>query len=195
MKRIARIIVNLLGYDAGWAACVIAAANGLWWLALPAVALLVALHAGLAPRPWREVLSVLAVAAIGACADSVLALLGLISLNGHPGLSLPFVLWIAALWANFAPLLTVILTWFRTRLVLAALLGAASAPLAYFGAFKLGAIEIIEPAWWLYGAVSVEYAILLPLMLVISTKIVEPRAQPLGVSGTGSTEQADRPAS
>ncbi|MCA9280416.1 MAG: DUF2878 domain-containing protein [Phycisphaeraceae bacterium] len=186
--RAARLIWSLLGYDAGWIACVLAASSGRWWLSLPAVLFIVVIHIAMAPRPKREVLSILVVTAIGACADSALAAMSLISLNAHPGLSLPFVLWIAALWANFAPLLTTLLAWFRRHLVLAALLGAASAPVAYFGASKFGAIEITQPESVVYGAVALEYAILLPLSLVISARITAPQERPREASGTSHTE-------
>ena len=186
--RAVRLIWSMLGYDAGWIACVLAASSGRWWLSLPAVLVIVVIHIALAPRPKREVLSILVVTAIGACADSALAAMSLISLNAHPGLSLPFVLWIAALWANFAPLLTTLLAWFRRHLVLATLLGATSAPVAYFGASKLGAIEIAQPQSILYAAVAVEYAILLPLLLLISGRITAPQERPREASGTSHTE-------
>lgn len=154
--------LNLVGFYAGWFACVVGAAHG--WLALGplVVAALVALHVVLSPHPRREVYLVLAAGLLGWSIDTLSASLGIYSFGDKsfaPWLCPP---WMVALWMIFATTLNNSLAWLAPRRALAALLGGAAGPLSYYYGAKLGAIELSAPAGLSLVALAVVWAAALP---------------------------------
>jgi len=71
--------------------------------------------------------------------------------------------WMAMLWASFATTLRHGLGWMRGRWTLAAALGAASGPLAFWAGERLGALELGGTPALL--ALAVEWGAALPLLL------------------------------
>ena len=158
-----RKLLNFLGFQAGWLACVLGAADGRPWLGPLAVLLIVGLQWALV---WRRpaLLALFAgAAALGYAADSLLALTGLLEFPPQAMLGGPSPLWMAALWANFASTFEESLAWMQGRPVAAALLGAVGGPLAYWGGQQLGAIRISGAPG--LAAVAAEWAIATPLLL------------------------------
>ena len=48
-------LINLIGFNAGWFACVLSAAGGVPWAGLIGIAALVGLHLRMMPHPRREI--------------------------------------------------------------------------------------------------------------------------------------------
>jgi hypothetical protein len=164
------VFLNVAAFQAGWLACVLAAAHGWPWAGVAVATVIVALHAAFAARPEQE-LKLAAVAVLaGAFFDSALAALGWIRFA--PEAAAPYLApwWILALWALLGTTLNVSLGWLRSRPVLAALLGAASAPFAYWAGERLGAVELRQPALAL-GALALGWAALLPGLLAAARRL------------------------
>ena len=68
--------INLVAFQAGWFACILAAANGMPWIAAGASLAVVLLHLALARDARPELKLALAAALIGAIFENALALAG-----------------------------------------------------------------------------------------------------------------------
>ena len=168
------IIINFVLFQIGWFACVLGAAKQMPWLGVIVVAAIIFWHLSQA-KPAKPELILLAIAlVIGGAFDQVLLSSHLINYQAHGWefLNNPSALtpsWILALWAEFVTILNVSLRWMRNKPLVAILFGAIGGPLAYMGAEKLGAVTLNNlPAT--YIALSVGWAILTPLFLVLAQK-------------------------
>lgn len=163
-------LANFILFQAGWFACVLAAADGRIWLAPFAVLLVVALHLFFISRPTdrrRELGFILLVGLFGMLADSGLRKLGAThyptsNAGWPPGLA---PVWVGALWSLFATLPCHSLGWLRGRPLLTAVLGAVGGPLSYLAGTRLGATGLGDHSLLTFGALGIEYALLTPLLL------------------------------
>lgn len=165
-----RVAYNVAASQAGWFACVIGAANGMPWIGLFAVVLIVAIHLRLARRVGPELRLILSAVVIGLVADSLLVLAGLVrypSGNWIEGLA-PY--WILAMWGLFATTLNVSMKWLRNRELLAVLFGAVGGPLAYLAGEKLGAITFVQPPYALV-ALALIWAFAMPLLVRLAVRM------------------------
>ncbi|HSS62868.1 MAG TPA: DUF2878 domain-containing protein [Gammaproteobacteria bacterium] len=168
-------ITNFVLFQICWLANCVGAGAG-WPLAGPLLtAVWIVLHlVALGGRRLIEGRILLAAAAVGYAADSLLVLSGFIEFPPHARLGGPSPLWMVALWVAFAATLRHALRWLGNRYVLGALLGAIGGPVAYRAGEALGAVRIPDPLPGL-TAVSVEWLVAMPLLLGL-TALFEPRA-------------------
>jgi len=164
-----RLIVNVLLFQAGWFACVYAAARGepLWGTACALVVM--GWHLHVAARPAREAWLIAWVLAIGLVFDSLVLQLGFLHYASgqiDPRLA-PH--WIVALWGLFATSLNVSLRWLKGRWLLAAVLGAIAAPLSYAGGVRIGAASFIDAPHALI-TLAIGWAVLMPLLMALSDR-------------------------
>jgi len=155
-------MLNAIAYQAGWLACV---AGGNRW-ALPAGALILALHWWLVDRSVRGWSLVAVAAGLGLAMDLGWQRLGLLEFHGTLGAGIPP--WLAMLWLLFATTFAHSLAWLQARLGLAALLGAALGPLSYVAGLELGAASTRFPQWQVALAMAPAWALLLPLLLFLA---------------------------
>lgn len=165
-----KLVWNAAAFQAGWFACILGAAHGRPWAGIAIAAAIVGWHAARAARPAQELKLVALAVLAGALFDSALAAPGWVEFA--PEAAAPYLApwWILALWALLATTLNVSLGWLRDRLLLAGLLGAASAPLAYWAGERLGAITLREPAAAL-GALALGWAAILPGLLALARRL------------------------
>lgn len=164
-----QIISNFILFQIGWFACVIGAAKQLPWLGVIVVAAIVAWHLSLSKQAKPELILLALALVIGGIYDQLMLSSGLISYQAHGWIAGLVPAWILALWAVFVTVLNVSLRWMRSKWLVAILFGAIGGPLAYMGAEKLGAVSLnILPAS--YIALAVGWAILTPLLLMLSEK-------------------------
>lgn len=163
---------NAIGYQLVWFATVIGAGRGLWWAGPAAFVLFAAWQ--LAVTRWRraDVLLCLAGGATGVLVDSIWAGSGLMR-YAAPVPSDHFApVWIVTLWMSFALTFNHSFALLKSRLLLAAALGAAGGPVAYavsgsaWDAVDLGA----RPGPALL-ALAVAWAIALPLLFLLARRL------------------------
>lgn len=163
------MLLNLIAFQIGWFACVLGGAHGWPWLGVLATVAIVALHLYRAARPMMEATLILGSGVLGFFADSLLTGMGLLrfpSGQWHPQFA-PY--WMAAMWMLFATTLNVSLRWLKSRLGLAALLGAVAGPLAYYGGAKLGGVSFGQPLAGLVAVAGV-WTLAMPLLLVMANR-------------------------
>jgi len=162
-------LLNMILYQAGWAACVLCAASGEAWLGVAAAAAIVALHLSTARAPQREARLIAGALAAGAAFETLLVQADWIRYPHGAWVPGAAPLWMAALWAMFATTLNVSLRALRERPWIAALLGAAGAPLAYLAGASLGALELADK-YLALGAIAVGWAWATPLLMAAARR-------------------------
>jgi hypothetical protein len=170
-----RKIVNFGLFQAGWFACVLGVTSGREWIGPLGVGVILALHLTLIHRARSELLFLLVAGVLGTLFDSVQAISGTVEYAGTRLFGILCPLWITALWINFGTTFHVCLGWLQGRYLLAAILGAAAGPLTYAGAARLGAVTVPDFPLAMV-AVGVEYAIAIPLLLLVSGRIMPSRS-------------------
>ena len=168
------IIINFILFQIGWFACVLGAAKQMPWLGVIVVTGIVVWHLSQAKQAKPELILLVLAILIGGAFDQAMLSSHLISYQAHgweflnnPNALTPA--WILALWAEFVTILNVSLRWMRGKCLVAILFGAIGGPLAYMGAENLGAVTLNNLPMT-YIALSIGWAILTPLFLVLSQK-------------------------
>ena len=171
----AALAANALGYQAVWFACVAGAAQGRVWPGVAASLVFTAATLLLGGR-WRADARMIAIAVpLGLGMDSLFAMAGWLAY--HPAGPLPFAApaWIAAIWLAFAMTLNHSLAFLRRHRGAAAGLAAAAAPAAYWGASRgFGVLDFAAPALAVTLAVGAAWALLLPAILALETRLARP---------------------
>jgi len=139
-----RTLINFIVFQVGWFACVLSAANGLPWLGLLVVCLVVAQHIRSADQPYHEAQLLVLAVVLGLVFDSLLVSSGWVRYPSGmlvPGVA-PY--WILAMWALFSTTLNLSMGWLKNSLVLASVMGAIFGPLSYVAGQRLGAIVLVD---------------------------------------------------
>jgi len=77
----------------------------------------------------------------------------------------------AALWFNFAMLVSISLAWLKGKYLLAAVLGGLAGPVAYWGGEKLGALAIADAFARGYVPLVLLWAVALPALIYIHNRM------------------------
>lgn len=138
-----KIIVNVIGFQLSWLACVVGGA-------LPggmAVGAFLIWHVRcLHPGEGRLML---AVTLAGLLMDTLLYHLGIFQFPGHDGALIPA--WLMLLWLAFTATLLHSLRVMFVRPWLIGLVSAVAAPLSYYAGSRLGAVDLSEYGVWIIG--------------------------------------------
>lgn len=164
------LLLNVILFQAGWFACVLGAANGLPWAGALAAVAIVGWHLARARQPRQELALVAAAVVVGAVFETMLVQTGWVRFDAGVLLEGAAPYWMVALWALFATTLNVSLRSLRERLWLAALLGAAGGPAAYYAGSRLGALEFAAVGAALV-AIGVGWAVLAPALLAAARRL------------------------
>jgi hypothetical protein len=153
----------------GWFACVLGAARDRAWIGAATVVLLVALHLRIVARPLPELRLIASVMLMGGAWDSLLVRAGLMAYP-HGTLLPGFApLWIVALWGLFAAQFNTTYRWLKTRIGIAAALGAVAGPVSFHAGQVLGALRFEKP-WGTAVALGVGWAVLLPVVVLLARR-------------------------
>ena len=157
--------MNFAVFQAGWFACVLAAARGHSWAGIAVVAAIALGHVAMAPNSRAELTLLAAAAVIGAIFDTALAMTGWIRYaGGAANLAPP---WIVAMWVLFATTLNISLAWIKSRPFAAIALGAVGGPLAYLAGERLGALWFDERGVALL-TLAVGWGVVTPVLCTIA---------------------------
>ena len=177
----ADLVLNVVLFQAGWFACVLGAAHGHAVAGTGIAALIVAIHALRATRPAEEIKLIACAMVIGAVLDSIVVAAGVLDYRGGSALAPVAPPWIVALWALFATTLNVSLSWLKSRLLVASILGAVAGPLSYAAGAKLGALTFTHPTAAML-ALALEWAIAMPLLALLARRydgVATPGSSPI----------------
>lgn len=185
-----RLLVNAMLFNVGWLACVLSSRFGAPLAALAVVLPIAVVHllwTMEASRRRAEILSIVVVATSGVAVDAANLALDVLRFQDSNQITATYLLWMSAFWINFAMLLNVALRWLARMPIVAAVLGAISAPGTYAGGAALGALALGESATRALTAIAIEWLIVLPALSLIARRLNPPVAAP----PRGATMPAD----
>lgn len=162
-------LVNFIVFQGAWFACILGGAKGVPWLG---VAVVVASATGhlIHARFDRGLAALFAAAfALGWALDWAVMASGAMAYPEQARLLTPVPLWMPCMWLSFATTLTLSLGWLRGRFMLGVLFGLIGGPAAYYTGMKLGAVELTGPLSRALLIIAVEWAIAMPLLLLLAT--------------------------
>lgn len=163
----AQALITASLFQVGWLLCVI----GGTVVALPTTAVVLAVHLHLAHQPRQELQFVVFAILIGLVCDWLLLQAGVLRF-GEAWLQ---PLWLLCLWPLFATTFSRVLRVFHGRLLLCAVMGAAAAPISYFGGSRLAGIELLEPLWLALLVIACTWAVVFPVMMTVHQKLLRRR--------------------
>jgi len=163
-------ILNFIMFQTGWFACVLGAANGMGWLGIVVVSLLVIIHLAMARQRLAELALLATVGLLGFLWESIIASQGLLVFEPVARASNLAPYWMAALWVIFATTLNLSLAWLKYRKLFAVILAAIAGPLAYLAGMRLGALEIPELMTAML-VLAAGWALLFPLSLLLAQRL------------------------
>ncbi|HEX7816735.1 DUF2878 domain-containing protein [Dyella sp.] len=164
---------NFVGYQLSWFVAVAAAGRGLAWPGIAATALFVLWQLAVSPYRAADLKLVVLAMISGMVIDglgSAYRWLG----YGAPSPALPpggAPMWILGLWSALAMTLGQTLRYLRGKPVIAMLLGAVGAPLAYLSASRgWHAVEFPSPAWHGLAWLALGWSIAMPCLVLAAAR-------------------------
>jgi hypothetical protein len=118
---------------------------------------------------------------IGGAWENITVALGLLAYPGMPVHGWAPV-WLLALWGLFAAQANTTYQWLKKRRWLAALLGAIAGPVSFHAGSALGAVYFLKP-WPAVAALTIGWAVLLPLLIVLGSRWDGVHGTPQGPRG------------
>lgn len=167
------LLARWFGYQVVWLACALGAGRGASWPGILASLTFIAASLCFEPRR-REALAVIAASGIsGAVFETALLQGSLVNYGASwPSASLAPA-WIIALWLAFGAVIPSMAAILGSRPARnAAAIAIVTAPLAYWAGARLGALEMLQPAWTGYVAIALGWAVLLPGLTALSRALL-----------------------
>lgn len=164
------LLVNFIGFQIGWFACVLGAANDKELLGMIIALGIIVFHVVSQADSRNEFKLVLVAAVIGLLWETWVLSLNILHYPSHPEVSFWAPHWLIMMWALFATTINLSMGWLKGRWVLAVLMGAIFGPLAFIGGEKLGAVVFLDSTLSII-TLSVGWGLLMPLMLWLAEYI------------------------
>lgn len=158
MKNWQYMLINIAMFQIGWAACVLGGNKVAVIYTLTALLL----HGYYFIKSRKEVIIIIAFTLVGVIWDSFLIYRGALNFSDSPAFT---PLWLACLWLLFACTLNHSLAWLKSKLLIAAVLGAVAAPLSYLAGIKLGAASVLISLPASLLIIALGWMIILPMGL------------------------------
>lgn len=159
--------MNFIIFQACWFACVIGAAKNLGWMGPILVFITVPLQIHLLTENHKaEILFTVICGISGSLLETLMVVANVYTPidQGWWQVCPP---WMAALWFNFALLVSISLNWLKGKFMAAAILGGLAGPVAYWGGEKLGALSVASTFSSGYLILAVMWALALPLLVYL----------------------------
>jgi Protein of unknown function (DUF2878) len=165
-------ILNAVGYQAVWFACIYSASRGNAWLGFIASVIFSMIMLAFAGKAKDDIRILSIGLCLGACVDSIFASSGLIKYDAPWPIEGIAPLWIMALWLSFSLTLNHSMGFLRDNLTLAAAFGLIGGPLAYFGADRLfNVLDFGNNTIGVIFALAIAWAIAIPAIFWIDKRI------------------------
>jgi len=125
------LLVNFIGFQVGWFACVLGAANDKELLGMIIALGIVIYHVVNQGDSRKELKLVLAATVIGLLWETWVLNLNILRYPSHPEALFWAPTWLIMMWALFATTINLSMGWLKDRWVLAVFMGAIFGPLAF----------------------------------------------------------------
>jgi len=164
------LLANFIGFQVGWFACVLGAANDKELLGMIVALGVITYHVINQGDSRKELKLVLAATVIGLLWETWVLNLDILHYPSHPEALFWAPTWLIMMWALFATTINLSMGWLKGRWVLSVFMGAVFGPLAFIGGEKLGAVVFLDSTLSIV-TLSVGWGLLMPLLLWIAERI------------------------
>ena len=164
------LLVNFIGFQVGWFACVLGAANDQELLGMIIALGVVIYHIVTQGDSRKELKLILVALAIGLLWETWVLNLDILRYPSHPESLFWAPSWLVMMWALFATTINLSMGWLKGRWALSVLMGAVFGPLAFIGGEKLGAVVFLDSTLSII-TLSVGWGLLMPLLLWTAERI------------------------
>ena len=164
------LLVNFIGFQVGWFACVLGAANDKELLGIIIALGVIIYHVINQGDSRKELKLVLAATVIGLFWETWVLNLDILRYPSHPEALFWAPTWLIMMWALFATTINLTMGWLKGRWVLSVFMGAVFGPLAFIGGEKLGAVVFLDSILSIV-TLSIGWGLLMPLLLWIAERI------------------------
>lgn len=162
-------ITNFILFQLIWFVCILGAAINETHSAVTLSLAIIIFHLFLTKNKVNELKIMILAGIIGFLFDGLLLKNQLVLYANHGWSNNITPLWIIILWVGFSITLNSSLSWLKKKVTLSIFFGAIGGPLAYLAGEKLGAVTLMTPNTII--AISIGWAIITPLLILISNKI------------------------
>jgi hypothetical protein len=164
------LLVNFIGFQVGWFACVLGAANDKELLGMIIALGVIIYHVATQGGSRKEIKLVLVAVAIGLLWETWVLNLDILRYPSHPDALFWAPTWLIMMWALFATTINLSMGWLKGRWVLSVFMGAVFGPLAFIGGERLGAVVFLDSTISII-TLSAGWGLLMPLLLWIAERI------------------------
>ena len=164
------LLVNYIGFQVGWFACVLGAANDKELLGMIIALVMIVFHVASQANRLNELRLLLVSVIIGLFWETWVVNLNFLHYPSHPEDSFWAPHWLIMMWALFATTINLSMGWLKSRWVLAVLMGAIFGPLAFVAGEKLGAVVFLDSTLSMI-TLGVGWGLLMPLLLWLAERI------------------------
>ena len=164
------LLVNFIGFQVGWFACVLGAANDKELLGMIVALGVIIYHIVTQGDSFKELKLVLIALAIGLIWETWVLNLDILRYPSHPDALFWAPSWLIMMWALFATTINLSMAWLKGRWVLSVFMGAVFGPLAFIGGERLGAVVFLDSTLSII-TLSVGWGLLMPLLLWTAERI------------------------
>lgn len=169
MSHRSRLLINFVGFQIAWFACVLSAANNQPIIGICIALVIVLIHLYLSANRTSAFTLLAIITLMGSAWDSVLTNQQILVFSS--GMMLPFLAptWIFAMWLSFSTTINTAFRWLYHRYFLAFILGAISGPLTYQAGAALDAVVIpnsLTATVW----IAIGWGVMMPLFILIAER-------------------------
>ena len=164
------LLVNFIGFQIGWFACVLGAANDKALLGMIIALGIVIYHVVAQADSINELKLVLVAVVIGLFWETWVLNSDILHYPSHPDALFWAPSWLIMMWALFATTINLSMGWLKDRWVLAVFMGAIFGPLAFVAGEKLGAVVFLDSTLSII-TLAIGWGLLMPLLLWIAERI------------------------
>ena len=164
------LLVNFIGFQVGWFACVLGAANDKELLGMIIALGIVIYHVVNQGDSRKELKLVLAATVIGLLWETWVLNLNILRYPSHPEALFWAPTWLIMMWALFATTINLSMGWLKDRWVLAVFMGAIFGPLSFVAGEKVGAVVFLDSTLSMI-TLAIGWGVLMPLLLWLAERI------------------------
>jgi hypothetical protein len=164
------LLVNFIGFQIGWFACVLGAANDKELLGMIIALGIVIYHVVAQVDSINELKLVLVAVVIGLFWETWVLSSNILLYPSHPEASFWAPYWLIMMWTLFATTINLSMGWLKGRWLLAMLMGAIFGPLAFVAGEKLGAVIFLDSTLSMI-TLAIGWGLLMPLLLWLAERI------------------------
>lgn len=162
-------IKNFIGFQIGWFACVVGAAQGYPLVAVAVAAIIVILHLLRDNNIYFELCLIVSAVFVGIIWESLLLASNWLSYSSSDNDTFFAPVWLVAMWALFATTINHSMAWLKGRYFLAMILGAIFGPLAFIAGENLDAVVFVDRTMAL-AALALGWSALMPFLLWLAER-------------------------